>query len=381
MNEHGEMQIGELSRLSGVARHTIHYYIKKGILHPPKKTGQTRAWYDAGHLKQLRKLKKVQREYHSPLAFIASRFTGVGDKERLVSSDSRGPSKSAGRGRRFLKGRKVPDPEKKERIIQAGIELFSTKGYYQTSLKDISSYLGVSIGTFYIYFKSKRDLFYQVATQGIKAIVDEIENRVGNEEDVVVRSAQRLGALNEYYLRFNEILTQLRFEVLGRESIERESLEKVYVELTRPFTREIDAALRQGRIRSVDPDLLTFCLMGMCDMLLFRKNLDDKYDLSEIIAFLFDLLDRALSPGPGQPAGGPAAAPAGLSTEEQEFLAGLRQARYNQAKYAQKLGKSRQSLSNYLRRHPRLKQMIEKEKEFRAFKVNTANPFLLKRFE
>ena len=52
----------------------------------------------------------------------------------------------------------------------------------------------------------------------------------------------------------------------------------------------------------------------------------------------------------------------GLSAEEQEFLAGLRQVRYNQAKYAQKLGKSRQSISNYLRRHPRLKEIIDMEK-------------------
>jgi len=144
------MQIGELSRLSGVARHTIHYYIKKGILHPPKKTGQTRAWYDAGHLKQLRKLKNVQREYRSPLAFIVSRFTGTADTEGPFLSKRRRSSKSIGRSR---PGRQPPDPKKKEKIIQAGIELFSTKGYYQTSVKDITQYIGVSTGTFYIYFK------------------------------------------------------------------------------------------------------------------------------------------------------------------------------------------------------------------------------------
>ncbi len=364
MGENKGMQIGELSKMSGVPRHTIHYYLKKGILHPPKRTSKTRAYYNASHLKRLRVIKNVQRDYNSPLAFIASRFgsPGKAEKNDAAAEELRSP---AATGRRRKKVR--VDPEKKQKIIDAGLELFSTKGYYRTSVKDITDYLGFSTGAFYIYFKSKGDLFHEVVTKGIKTIVDELEATVHKEEDVLIRNTLRFEALNLHYLRFNEILTQLRLEILGQESSAEESLEKVYFELTRPFTREINMALEQNLIRPVDPDLLTFCLMGMCDMLLFRKSLDDKYDLNQIVAFLFDLLQKGLDRElVVLPAGNKEAlrqAPAiDLTDDDEAFLSGLRKVRYNQAKYAEVLGKSRQSITNYLRRRPYLKKIIEKEK-------------------
>ena len=48
--------------------------------------------------------------------------------------------------------------EKKNRIIQAGYELFSEIGYYGTNTQDIAKRAGVSTGIVYGYFKDKRDI-------------------------------------------------------------------------------------------------------------------------------------------------------------------------------------------------------------------------------
>ena len=347
------MQIGELSRKSGISRHTIHYYIKKGILHPPEKAGKTRAYFDLSHLERLRVIKGIKRDFNSPLAFILSQFD-----QSAGADESKSPV--------ALPFENDTGEEKKQRIIEASIELFSTKGYYHTSVKDITDFLGYSTGTFYIYFKSKRELFHQVVTKGIKSIADEVENIAQKEEDFFLRNTLRLEALSEHYLKFNEILTQLRLEILDRENPDRKSLEKVYFELTRPFIREIRQAFELGLIRSVEPDLLTFCLMGMCDMLLFRKSLDEQYDLNQIIAFIFDVmlngLRRNQDVSSADQADNSVEGLSVLTEEEKEFLDGLRRVRYNQSGYARVIGKSRQSVSNYLRRHPHLKEIIEEEK-------------------
>lgn len=48
--------------------------------------------------------------------------------------------------------------EKKNKIIQAGYELFSETGYYGTNTQEIAKRAGVSTGIVYGYFKDKRDI-------------------------------------------------------------------------------------------------------------------------------------------------------------------------------------------------------------------------------
>lgn len=49
--------------------------------------------------------------------------------------------------------------ETRDKIIEAGYSLFSKKGYYKTTSKQIAKAAGVSIGSFYAYFTDKKELF------------------------------------------------------------------------------------------------------------------------------------------------------------------------------------------------------------------------------
>lgn len=52
--------------------------------------------------------------------------------------------------------------EKKNKILQAGYELFSNVGYYSTNTAQIAKCAGVSTGIVYGYFKDKRDILLDV---------------------------------------------------------------------------------------------------------------------------------------------------------------------------------------------------------------------------
>ncbi|WP_249869294.1 TetR/AcrR family transcriptional regulator [Oceanobacillus saliphilus] len=67
--------------------------------------------------------------------------------------------------------------EKKRKLIEAGMKLFSAKGYHQTSIQEIASAAGVSKGSFYLYFDSKEQFittaiqhFYIQMTDKMKQI-------------------------------------------------------------------------------------------------------------------------------------------------------------------------------------------------------------------
>lgn len=49
--------------------------------------------------------------------------------------------------------------EKKNKIVCAGLELFSQKGYHNTNTVEIAKLAGVSTGALYSYFKDKKSIF------------------------------------------------------------------------------------------------------------------------------------------------------------------------------------------------------------------------------
>jgi len=51
--------------------------------------------------------------------------------------------------------------DKKNKIIEAGEYLFSKKGFYKTNSKDIATHADVAIGSFYAYFKNKKEVLLE----------------------------------------------------------------------------------------------------------------------------------------------------------------------------------------------------------------------------
>lgn len=50
----------------------------------------------------------------------------------------------------------------RSQIIGAALEVFSSKGYFRSTMDDIAKKLGVSKGALYLYFKSKEDLLKEI---------------------------------------------------------------------------------------------------------------------------------------------------------------------------------------------------------------------------
>ncbi|MBU1168887.1 MAG: MerR family transcriptional regulator [Proteobacteria bacterium] len=64
------MKISELVSRTNVARETIHYYIREGVLAKPRKKGKNTADYDEGYIDQIRIIKGLQDNYYLPLSVI-----------------------------------------------------------------------------------------------------------------------------------------------------------------------------------------------------------------------------------------------------------------------------------------------------------------------
>jgi AcrR family transcriptional regulator len=113
-------------------------------------------------------------------------------------------------------------------IIKAAYEVFSTKGYTAAGIADIAERLGMGHGTFYRYFKNKRDILDQVVDYGVERIVQALAletakpaKNLGDFREQLRRIAERLFALLDSEPGLGQVV------VLEATSIDEEMTQRV----------------------------------------------------------------------------------------------------------------------------------------------------------
>lgn len=156
--------------------------------------------------------------------------------------------------------------QSRHRILEAAERVFGEKGYFPASITEITREAGVAQGTFYVHFKSKREVFNELleslgkrirATTG--AAVVKAKNRVEAEE---------LG-LKAYFGFVNEHPNWYRI-VRQAEFVDVAVFRDYYSKLLSGYQRGLRAGIARGEIQPIDPETLAFCLMGVADLVGMR---------------------------------------------------------------------------------------------------------------
>ncbi len=99
----------------------------------------------------------------------------------------------------------------KDTIIQTAIDLFREKGYENVTIDEITLKIGIAKGTFYNYFKSKRDLLVYWSSKcfaniDIKSSMDKTKKA---EENLCCLLKSYVRAISEERLLFTSFITEI----------------------------------------------------------------------------------------------------------------------------------------------------------------------------
>lgn len=72
--------------------------------------------------------------------------------------------------------------EKKQKVLNAGFELFCEKGYYKTNTIEIAKRAGISTGAVYSYFKDKRQIYIAAFENYLTNISEHLFERLDVEQ-------------------------------------------------------------------------------------------------------------------------------------------------------------------------------------------------------
>lgn len=279
------MKISDLENLSGIPRYTIHRYIRLGLLPQPVRTGKTVAYYRRDHLERLLVLKEIKGSARLPAAYL---------KKVLEEKEGRSGKRPAGEIPAGEELRRETGELKRQKIRDAAARIFLEKGYQKTRIQDITDAAGVSVGTFYIYFRDKKELFMEIVDQLLNRSVAAAEEAFRQGGDVVNAAASIARLYMENYAYFSGIINQLRGMMAETEPEARERFAALHNRLADPIIRGIREAMENGVIREVDPELLARAIMGMVEFLSIFLSFDRRYNASQATSFLMDLLLNGL---------------------------------------------------------------------------------------
>jgi len=186
-------------------------------------------------------------------------------------------------------------------LIEAATKCFAKRGYHATGVSNIISEAGVARGTFYLYFKSKQDIFSEILDEFIDHLGERILTiELGTEASPAGQMRANAERLVDAIIKspgpakiiFNEAVG-LNPEIDGK-------LEAFYAKLIQRIEASLKKGVALGLVRNVCPRVAACIIIGAFRELMVQKIVFRKPGLARkaMIDGLIDTILGGLGAGP-----------------------------------------------------------------------------------
>jgi len=194
----------------------------------------------------------------------------------------------------------VDKKEKKEKILNAAVHVFSKKGLKDTKISDISEEAGIGKGTVYEYFKSKDEVFTATFDFFIKKFEEIISLRLFRIHDPLEK-------IQAYFSAWTEILEGDYLEYLGiildfwahgirqKDNTWIIDLNKLYSENIIILDSLLSECVSKGVIKPVNTKVIASIMLGALDGLLIQWIMNrDLFNMREATELLVETMINGL---------------------------------------------------------------------------------------
>ena len=159
-------------------------------------------------------------------------------------------------------------------ILEQAEKIFAAKGFYNTTVAEIAAASGFAVGTIYLFFESKEQLYTAMLTEKLNMMYEGIRKAVGQEAGVF-RKIEVLTASNFQFIESNAEFCSIfvRGEHLslseGSEAL-RERMIRDYADHVSFLEEVIREGIRTGDLKKMDPRMMVSALLGIINSCSFK---------------------------------------------------------------------------------------------------------------
>jgi AcrR family transcriptional regulator len=182
-----------------------------------------------------------------------------------------GSAKAVERGSLPFQG--IGRDQKRRFILKAAAAAFGDKGFHAVTVADIAERAGIAHGTFYLYFKDKKDVYRELSRALQSQVMEVILPRGAAEvlaegTDLAALIRERLVGLGRLFEREASFARVFVYRTPGTDPEFEEQRRTFVGELTDGIAAVLRAGADRGLVSRHDPRVAAMCLVGSMDMVI-----------------------------------------------------------------------------------------------------------------
>jgi AcrR family transcriptional regulator len=184
-------------------------------------------------------------------------------------------------------------------ILDAARKLFARKGFNEASVDEIAQAAGVAKGTVYLYYPSKRELYWEALRCGLVSMCEDLEKQVqaaGSTESKI----RAFMTAKLHYFEENRDFFKIYYSEFGNAVLQQAWLQKDFEQFHFRQLRVLTSALEEGtpdrNLRHLPVEETAFAILNLTRGMITRRLLGwAKTRPEDDIEFMFDLTWKGLA--------------------------------------------------------------------------------------
>ncbi|MES0864307.1 TetR/AcrR family transcriptional regulator [Ruegeria sp. SCPT10] len=183
--------------------------------------------------------------------------------------------------------------ERRAQILAAAEKVIGQQGFAAASIADITRAAQTALGTFYIYFSGKDEVFRELVQEMGHATRAQAAERVAGAKNRL--ESERAG-LMAYLTVVRDRPMQYRIVEEAR-FVDPQAYREYYTEFGKAYADQLDQAVAKGEISPGDAEIRAWALMGVAKTLGERFVLwEDDVDLERVVDEAHKFICNGLAP-------------------------------------------------------------------------------------
>ncbi len=187
--------------------------------------------------------------------------------------------------------------DKRARILDAAVQVFSQKGFYHSRVSDVADVAGVAGGTIYLYFKGKDDVLISLFEDRMEKILTDVREMLDNETDASARLRAFIGLHLALVDRDPALADILTVELRQSSKFVREYRPHKFFEYLDVAEDILNQGIQSGQFRpDIQPKVWRRALFGALDevtlmwVACLREGVDPPSTLAEAASTICNLM-------------------------------------------------------------------------------------------
>ena len=187
---------------------------------------------------------------------------------------------------------------RRSEIIEGAARVFAREGFHSATMAQVASEVGVAVGTLYLYFKTKEDLFFHLVEEKLEELLSHLRAESHRASGAIEKLHCIVVAELQFFAHNREFFKIHFFTRSGLASVPTnefgESVDRQHAAYLEMITTIIKQGIDEGELRAAAPADLARVLVGMVNSVVGRWVIDDcQESLTAKADWLIDFFSRA----------------------------------------------------------------------------------------